>query len=242
MLPNNTIIFSNEIIALVTARGGSKGLIGKNMKPLLGKPLIGWTIETGKNCKNINRVMLSTDDEPTADYAKNVNCEVPFMRPAEFATDDASHIDVALHFLEFMQKTEDKLPKALFILQPTSPLRSSTDLEAAFAIYKEKSCDAVISVCEPPHHPFLSKKIDDNGLIHDMFELQSAHPRRQDLPLSYAPNGALFLLDVQKFLDQRKFYMEKTAAYIMPASRSVDIDTQFDFDMAEFLMQQQNRL
>ncbi|MEQ1789548.1 MAG: acylneuraminate cytidylyltransferase family protein [Rickettsiales bacterium] len=239
---NNSTVFSEEIIALLTARGGSKGLVGKNMKALLDKPLIGWTIEAAKNCKNINRIILSTDDEKTADYARNTGCEVPFMRPAEFATDNASHIDVVLHFLEFMQKNEVKLPKALFVLQPTSPLRNTEDLEAAIAIYKDKSCDAVISVCEPPHHPLLSKKIDENGIMHDMFELPSAHPRRQDLPISYAPNGALFLLDVKAFLKQHKFYMKKTGAYIMPASRSVDIDTQFDFDMAEFLMQRQNRL
>ncbi len=244
MLLKNNVEFSDRIFALITARGGSKGLVGKNIKPLLGKPLIGWTIEAAKNCKEIERVILSTDNLPIADCAAAMGCEVPFMRPDNLASDTASSADVVLHWLNFMQETEGKLPKAFFMLQPTSPLRNSNDLSNAVAMYNTGKFDAVISVAEPAHNPRIYKTVDENGMMRDMFsDFDNSHPTRQWLEQEfgkpYCPNGAIYLADTRQFLVHHKFYMEKCGAYIMPANRSVDIDTLFDFEIAEFIMQKQ---
>jgi N-acylneuraminate cytidylyltransferase/CMP-N,N'-diacetyllegionaminic acid synthase len=147
-----------RIIALVPARGGSKGLPGKNVLPLLGKPLIAWTIEQAKACSYIDRVMVTTDDDGIAAAAREFGADVPFKRPAHLATDAAKSLDVVLHALDWLEAHGDRYD-LLVLLQPTSPLRTAGDIGGALDLFISKNAGAVVSVCETDHHPYWSNTI-----------------------------------------------------------------------------------
>lgn len=223
------------MIAIIPARGGSKGLPGKNIKFLNGKPLIAYTIEAALKAKHVHRVIISTDDLEIADTAKKYGAEVPFMRPEYLATDDALAIDVYKYTLSRLSETEGTIITDFMVLQPTSPLRTATDIDKAITIFKEKDADSVISFCQE-HHPIKwHKYVTPEGKIESIFE--NTISNRQDEKPTYFPNGAVYIFK-SNILENRNYFTDKSYAYIMNRKHSVDIDTLEDFEYAEFLISQ----
>ncbi|MFH0798579.1 MAG: acylneuraminate cytidylyltransferase family protein [Pseudomonadota bacterium] len=229
-----------KIIALITARGGSKSIPRKNVKMLAGKPLIGWTVEAALQCERISRIIVSTDDQEIADVAKSFGADVPFMRPPSLAQDDSSHISVVLHALEFMRDQINVSSDYILLLQPTSPCRTAADIDNCICIAEEQSADAVVSVCEVDKHPFLTKRLRADGTLEDFVASDIQYLRRQSLPTAYATNGALYLNRCRSLVDEKTFFPKRTFPYIMPPERSIDIDTEWDLYLAGLIMTNQN--
>lgn len=227
------MIENKKIIALIPARSGSKGLPGKNLQNLAGKPLISWTIETARQCTFIDKIIVSTEDEEIARVARNAGAEVPFMRPHVLATDDAKGFDVVLHCINWFEKN-NSFYDILLLLQPTSPLRSPLDIENALKRLFEKDAGSIISVCAVEHHPYWSNELPEN-LSMKNFIKPEATVNRQDLPVFYRLNGAIYLAFTDYFKKQRGFFGTDTYAYIMPSERSVDIDSLLDLQLAEII-------
>lgn len=227
------------MIAIIPARGGSKGLPGKNIKPLSGKPMIGYTIEAALHSNKFSEVILSTDDPGIAKVAESYGASIPFMRPKELAGDTSSAIDTYIYTIDKLNKEHNYSVTEFVVLQPTSPLRISRDIDEALNIFKEKEADSVISVSEATHPPVWAKKINENGVLVNYFESNLHNKNRQEIHTAYMPNGAIFIFNFEKLKSGYGYYFEKTFPYIMPKERSVDVDDQLDFDIAEFLMGRQ---
>jgi CMP-N,N'-diacetyllegionaminic acid synthase len=229
-----------NIVALVTARGGSKGIPGKNITPVGGKPLIVWSIEAARQAGGVQRTLVSTDDPRIAEVARAAGAEVPFLRPAELAQDNSSHLSVVLHALAWLAENDHSQPDYLLLLQPTSPLRTSDDIDQAIALAGQHDADAVVSVCLAHNHPFLVKRIDAQGTLEDFLTLdRRAYLRRQDLPAAYALNGALYLIRPAILREQRTFLPQRTYPYVMPTERSLDIDDPWDLHLVRLVMEDQ---
>lgn len=235
------MINSKNVLAIIPARGGSKGLPGKNIKELCGKPLIAWCIEVAKACSSIDRVVVSTDDEDIAKVAKKYRAEVPFMRPTELASDTASTIDVILHAIDWFEKYENCQPAHILLLQPTSPLRTVEDIEGAIQTLKDKNARAVVSVCETDHHPWWSNTLPEDDCMKNFLRPEILNKRRQDLPVFYRLNGAIYLAEADYLLKHNGFFGSDTFAYKMPKECSVDIDSEIDFKLAALLFEEQGK-
>jgi N-acylneuraminate cytidylyltransferase len=224
---NTTIIgHGKNVLALIPARGGSKGLPRKNILPVGGQPLIAWTINAAKNSNVIDKLVLSSEDHEIIEIAKSWGCEVPFKRPNELAGDEAKSIDVVLHALQELPGYE-----YLILLQPTSPLRLASDIDAAFSLMFERGATSCVSVCEASQSPYLMYKLQENdgltSLLNPIFDID----RRQDLPPVYTLNGAIYIARVDQFLISKSFINQNTVAYKMPIERSIDIDRPEDFEV-----------
>jgi CMP-N,N'-diacetyllegionaminic acid synthase len=224
----------NSILALIPARGGSKGVPGKNIRLLGDKPLIAWTIEQARRCPWIDRVIVSTDDPAIADTAVGWGAEVPFLRPAELATDETKMVEVVSHALDWCGQN-DRPYEWILLLQPTSPLRDAGDIEAAAKQLEDRGADGVVSVCPCEHSPLWTNTLGPNGEMKD-FLRSEAMGNRQGLPTYYRLNGAIYLARSEYFRRCRGFFGDRTFAYIMPSERSIDIDSPLDFQIAEFLV------
>ncbi len=231
----------SKVLGIITARGGSKGIPGKNIKELAGKPLIAYTIEAAKESGIFDRVILSTDDESIAGVAKKNGCEVPFMRPAELATDSTPHIPVLQHAVEWLHAHEKYESDAVMILQPTAPLRTAIHIREAAALFESSDADSVVSVAEVPghYHPRWQFTIDDknNLAIFTGEPFSQIVRRRQDLSVTYTRNGAIYICKTNMLFDPIKpFYGDRAAAYIMKPEESVNIDTIEDWKEAEKIL------
>ncbi|AKB29022.1 Legionaminic acid cytidylyltransferase [Methanosarcina siciliae T4/M] len=228
-----------KIISIIPARGGSKGIPQKNIRLLAGRPLIAYTIDCALNSKYINRVVVSTDDEGIATISEKYGVEV-VKRPESLAQDNSPTIDAVLHVLEFLEIQNEK-HIIIVLLQPTSPLRNSQDIDNAIELFFKNTCDSVISVCESEHPPFWTYKIDDQYLKPILGDNYSKM-RRQDLPKSYILNGAIYISTVEIIQECRSFNSHKVSPYIMPSIRSVDIDDELDFIVAEYIFKMSKNL
>lgn len=224
------------MIAIIPARGGSKGLLGKNIKLLNGLPLIAYSILEAKKSKQIEKVIVSTDSEEIAEISMKFGAEVPFLRPFELASDTALAIDNYIFTIEKLKELYKKDIHEIVVLQPTSPLRTMKDIDKAIEIYFKKNADSVISITEMTHPPIWAKKITETGIIKEYFGNDIGLKNRQEIEIAFIPNGAIFILKYSLLKDKYTYYSEKTFPYIMPNNRSVDIDTQYDFEYAEFLI------
>lgn len=224
------------MIALVPARGGSKGLPGKNIKVLNGKPLIAWTIEAALGSRRIDRVIVSTDDEAIAAVGRSFGGEVPFLRPSELAQDDSLAIDNYLYTIGRLNQEYNLQTDAFAVLQPTSPLRLPEDIDAAADLFVQQEADSVVSVRELGHPAAWTKIIRPDGTLQDYFNTEEFAKNRQAYEPVYVPNGAIFVLRYSLLRKNYTYYSEKTFPYIMPRERSVDIDSEFDFQLAEWFM------
>lgn len=225
------------MLAIIPARGGSKGLPGKNIKKLDGKPLIAYTITAALNSKEITRVIVSTDDIKISEISKQYGAEVPFLRPKELATDTAKSIDTYIYTIEKLEEVENYKVNDVLILQPTSPFRTSNDIDSAINLYKLKSADSVVSYCKEDHPIIWHKYLDGEGRLESIFEGKIRN-RQEERP-SYYPNGAIYIFK-KEIIKSGIYYTKKSFAYLMPRNRSVDIDTIEDFRYAEFLIKQSN--
>ena len=224
-----------SILALIPARGGSKGIPRKNIRSICGKPLLQWAIEVALAAPSVNRVVVSTDDPEIADVACAGGAEVPFLRPSELASDTAPGIAPVLHALQQLPEVS-----AVLLLQPTSPLRRVEDVEAIVALHRQAGHDAVVSVTPSSKHPAWIFGLSPAQVLEPLMVLPDAACRQQ-LPPCYALNGALYLAS-RSFLErERSFLTSDTVGYVMPPERSVDIDNPLDWQWAEFLMHQQTQ-
>jgi CMP-N,N'-diacetyllegionaminic acid synthase len=220
-------------IAIIPARGGSKRLPGKNIKLLAGKPLIAWTIDAALDSKVFDHVFVSTDCDEIAQISKSFGAEVPFLRPAELATDEATTNDVIAHLVEWFEKEYDKDVTTVAILQPTSPLRNAQHIQEAFEVMKDKHAKAVISVCELEYPIQFCNKLADDGSMNGFIK-KSDMKRTQDLEPYYRLNGAIYFFSRDYVNKLSELYSEGTYSYQMSSRSSVDIDTEGDFSLAEY--------
>jgi N-acylneuraminate cytidylyltransferase len=219
-----------RVLAVITARGGSKGLARKNLAPFRGRPLIAWTIDAGKASTLIDQVILSSDDAEIIAVAQGLGCAAPFVRAAALATDEATSLDVVLDAVERTPGYD-----VVVLLQPTSPLRTAADIDAVIRLLE--GADTAVSVTEAPSHPFLVYRPDAQGRLAPYAEpAPGASLRRQDLPPAWSLNGAVYAARVEALRAGRAFVQPgRTRAYAMPPERSVDIDTLEDLRTAERL-------
>ncbi len=223
------------MIALVPARSGSKGVIRKNLREVAGSPLICHTLRQAKAANSIDRILVSTDDAEVAAVAEQVGgVEVPFLRPPELATDNSPAIDTYLHTAAWLE-AHDTDPSALCILLPTAPLRFPSDIDAAIALFHLKSADAVISVT-PSKPPEWTLLLAEDGRLWPCVSPAELMRNRQDQRASFQPNGSIFVLSIESLRRSRSYYTNATYGYAMPFSRSIDIDTEEDFCVAEALL------
>jgi len=222
---------SASVLAIITARGGSKGLPGKNIRLLAGKPLIAWTVEAALGAHSIERVIVSTDAPEIAEAARAAGAEVPFLRPAELATDDATSVDVLVHALEACPGHEN-----FVLLQPTSPLRTAADLDQAFARMQAVGAEGCVAVCEATEPPWLMYGTSGLGWLEPVLPPLRGGMRRQDLPPVHLLNGAFYFMRRDVFLRDRKLLTPRCIGYAMPKARSIDIDTLADFSRAEYAL------
>lgn len=225
-----------KFIGLITARGGSKGLPGKNIAPVGGQPLIAWTIAAARESK-MDRCIVSTDSEEIAAVCRAAGGDVPFLRPVALAQDDTPHIEVLLHALDWLDG-EGSTPDYLVLLQPTSPLRTAQDINTAMEMALQRYADSVISVCEAPVHPFWVRRIDESGRLKDFMDWpdNSGYLRRQILPPAYAMNGAIYVIRSTILRERKSYFTERTFGYVMPRERSLDVDTAWDLRIAEMAL------
>ncbi|MEY8214500.1 MAG: acylneuraminate cytidylyltransferase family protein [Colwellia sp.] len=223
------------MLAIIPARGGSKGLPGKNIKPLHGKPMIAYTIEAALKASSIDRVIVSTDCEEIAKLSLEYGAEVPFIRPAVLASDKSLAIDTYLHTIDWVFESTGKKVEELAVLLPTCPLRCASDIDAAYELFDKNDVNSVVSYTEEHHplhwHKYLNEKQQFINIFSDRLL------NRQAERVSYYPNGAIFLFKAE-LLKNKKYYDDSSVAYIMPRERSVDVDTLEDFNYLEYLMGQ----
>lgn len=224
-----------DMLALILARGGSSRLPRKNILELGGKPLIAWSIEAALQSQCKPRVLVSTDDQEIAKTSTRWAAEVPFLRPPELAQDDTLSMAPILHALQWLEANEQYRPDGVMLLQPTSPFRGSRDIDGAVDLMDDRQADAVVSVSPVHQHPTHLKHVDKAGRLLDA--TLNEHLRQPDLSSLYVLNGAIYLARRDVLLDQRTWYTDQTYAYVMPADRSLDIDTVFDFCVAKSMVE-----
>lgn len=228
-----------SILALIPARGGSKGIPHKNIAQIGGKPLIAWTILAAQRAGVLDRVVVSTDDSAIAQVAQDYQAEVPFLRPPELALDDTPGMLPILHAIRWLEEHQNYKPDFVMCLQPTSPLRNAKDIEAAVRLMDEKSADGVVSVAPVKQHPGWMKLVDADGRMSDYLSANEIAARRQDLLALYALNGAIYITRRGILLEKETWYTPATYAYKMPPERSVDIDSPWDLFLADMILRTQ---
>lgn len=226
---------NRKILALIPARGGSKGILRKNIRSLAGKPLINWTIEAARDSEVCERLLVSTDDREIAAIARVSGADAPFLRPVSLSTDTTTSLSVVEHAIDWLHDMRAETFSHVLLLQPTSPLRTKEDIQNAVRI-AEKTNAAVVSVCEPQQHPYLCKIVREDGTLADFIPESANFSRRQDFPPVFTLNGAIYIISVDCLRAEKTFTPEKTIPYIMPPERSLDIDTPWDFFLAEQAM------
>ncbi|MEI6807425.1 MAG: acylneuraminate cytidylyltransferase family protein [bacterium] len=224
------------ILGLIVARGGSKGVPRKNLRLVGGKPLLHWTFEAAQMSRLLTRTILSTDDEVMVAYARSERIEVPFMRPPELATDAATAVDVTLHALQWLASHESCHPDYVVLLQPTSPLRTAEDIDGCVEMAMKRGVAAVISVVESREHPCLMRTIGKDGELMPFIHTSLFESRKQDLPPVYSPNGAVYVARSEVLKERRSWHPEGALACVMPAERSLDIDTEWDLGLADMIL------
>ena len=229
---------TEEILVLIPAKGGSTRLPRKNILPLGGRPLIAWALESARVAAISERVVVSTDDEEVARIARSYGAEVPFLRPEKLSRDPAGVVDVALHALEWFERDGIGF-KTIVILLPTCPFRSSEDIQAALALFKETDARFLMSVSKFDHTPFAAMRMDDTRRLTPFFENYIGR-KSEELPVAYRPNGAIHVLDVDAFRRTKSYFSQPLIGYVMPWERSVDIDNVNDLRFAESLLSDLN--
>ena len=218
------MIRPEDILTIIPARGGSKGVPRKNIRELGGKPLIAYTIEAAIGSSFIDRFIVSTDDEEVAEISRRWGAEVPFLRPAEFASDTAKAIEVVKHALLEMEKLDNCEYKVIVYLEPPAPFKTSKDIDTCIEFFFKYNPASVVSVNEANQfHPILMKKIEEDQLKHIWKEEPEGVPRQLYEPKAYMRNGAVYVIRKENILNNI-FYGEPIVPYIMPDERSICID------------------
>lgn len=231
------MIAGQPALGVITARGGSKGLPGKNVRPLGGRPLLAWTVAAALSTPELDRVILSTDDAEIAQAGREAGCEVPFVRPAELARDDTPSIAVVLHALEQVPGYD-----WVVLLQPTSPLRTAGDISACVGRCVQSGAPAACTVSAVDKSPQWMFTLEAGGRMRRLLDQGEMVLRRQDLPPVFAPNGAVYVARTGWLREARAFITPETVAQVMPKERSWDIDTEFDLWVCDALLRRRGEL
>jgi N-acylneuraminate cytidylyltransferase len=220
-------------LVVIPARGGSKGLPGKNIKPLLGKPLIHYTIEAARQVFEDSQIMVSTDDESIKETVEQLGLKVPFIRPSELATDNSTSFEVLMHAIQYAE-TNQYYPDTLILLQPTSPLRNNIHIKEALQLF-QKEVEMVVSVKETTSNPYyVLFEENENGFL-DKSKMGN-FTRRQDCPKVWEYNGAIYIININSLKKQNSLNFNKVIKYEMDERSSVDIDTEMDWMIAEYIL------
>lgn len=222
---------NDKVLAIIPARAGSKRLVNKNIQKLNGKPLICWTIDSAKKSRYIDKIVVSTDSKEIQSLATDSGVEAPFIRPAILSNDTADSLSVLKHSIEFFKNQFEYV----ILLQPTSPLRNSDDIDNAIEIIDD-NIPAIVSVCKTEHSPLWTNVLPHNLSMKNFLKEEVKNKRAQDLPEFYRINGAIYIASINYLYANNGFLGNKTKAFVMPQKRSVDIDNIDDFNYAEFLM------
>ncbi|MEN6390249.1 MAG: acylneuraminate cytidylyltransferase family protein [Syntrophomonas sp.] len=225
----------HTLYAIITARGGSKRLPGKNIKMLCGKPLIAYSIEAALNCSYVKRCIVSTEDPKIKEVSLQYGAEV-IDRPSYLAADSTLSSAVVRHVLEEL-KSQDDVPDNFVLLQPTSPLRTSDHLSSAIERFYSSSQDCLVSITEAEHHPYKSLIYEDH-LLSPLIDKSLFEQPQQALPRAYRTNGAIYIINSAVFLQENSFFVPPVCSFEMDAMSSVDVDTELDFRFAEFLLRE----
>jgi len=225
------MINGKSFLAIIPARGGSKGVPRKNIRLLAGKPLIAWTIEEAKKSKYIDRLILSSEDEEIIDVAKDWGCEVPFKRPNELALDDTPGVDPVIHAINTLPEKYDYV----CLLQPTSPLRKVEHIDGCIEKCINNNADSCVSVTEVDKHPYWMYELNKTEILVPLFDDEKL-TRRQDAEKVYVLNGAIYIAKSDFILNEKSFVGENTSAFVMDKISSLDIDSIEDFYFADFLL------
>lgn len=217
------------------ARGGSKGVPGKNLRPLNGRPLIDYTIDAVKNAHLFDRIILSTDSIEIAAQAEKQGIDVPFMRPATLAGDTSSALDAIEHALKWVETNDKKYDYVQYIF-PTAPLRTAYDIRSGVKLLFKKQAEMVVSVCETDHPMFWSNTLPENASLKNFISKERRNTNRQNLPKTYRINGSIYVGKWEIFYNKLDWFEQNTVAYTMPKERSIDIDSIIDFELAEILL------
>ncbi len=223
-----------KILAIIPARGGSKGIPHKNVYPLAGKPLLAWTIEAAKSVRLIDKIVVSSDDDKILSVAKEYGAEA-IKRPDEISGDDSPFSSLIFHALDFLKAEGEYMPDILIYLQPTSPLRKAGDIDQALALMDEEA-DGVISAYEVDNKSLKSFIVNDDGFMEGAVNSSFPFMNRQDLPKIYMPNGAIYIIKTKSFLKTGKLFSKKTKLFLMDESKSLDIDSVEDIKKAEDIL------
>lgn len=227
------MIGGRKVLALIPARGGSKGIKDKNIINLCGKPLIAYTIEAAKNSLYIDTTIVTTDSDKIAKISSKYGAEVPFMRPAELASDSSNIIDAVLYTIENLKELCREYDD-LVLLQPTQPLRLCSHVDEALETYQNNDFKPLVSVCAVGDHPILIRSVDDNGNLQNLINVQST-VRRQDFPMFYRVNGCIYINAIST-LDINTSFNDNVIPYIMEKRQSIDIDCMEDLAIAEYYL------
>jgi CMP-N,N'-diacetyllegionaminic acid synthase len=227
------MINGKTVLAIIPARGGSKGVLRKNIRSVGGKPLIAWTIEEAKKSKFIDRLIVTSEDEEILEVARSLGCEVPFKRPLNLALDDTPGIDPVLHAMKVLPKYD-----YIVLLQPTSPLRSVEDIDGCLHFCLQNKANACVTVTDPDKSPYWMFTMKEEGFLVPLIQMESTATRRQDLPKTYALNGAVYIAKCDWLLVNQNFIGPETVAYAMPRERSIDIDSEQDIQYLDFILLQ----
>lgn len=225
-----------ELLAIIPARGGSKGLPGKNIRNLNGRPMINYTIEAAFASDYVQEVIVSTDDKDIARLSQEAGVKVPSLRPEYLATDETKIIEVIQHVLFEIENNNNCIVKNIMLLQPTSPLRNNSDIDEAYRLYIESGAESLQSVTEAPVHPYILRRIRDNQLI-PYLNNNEDNLRRQDVEPLFQLNGAIYICKRDLIINKNSIIGDYNIPYIMPLERSVDIDNLYDFKLVEFILQ-----
>jgi N-acylneuraminate cytidylyltransferase len=224
------------IVAFIFARGGSKGLPGKNILPLHGKPLIAWSIDQAKLVDRIERIIVSTDSIEIAEVARQFGAEVPFLRPADLAQDTTPEWHVWQHALNYLKETEGTLPSTMISIPTTSPLRLPCDLEKCIDEYQKGDVDAVITIREAQRSPYFNMVTKrEDGTVSLVMSSEVMIARRQDTPIVYDMTTVAYVLNPKFVLEKESLFQGRVRAVEIPVERSLDIDNLIDFKLAEVL-------
>lgn len=228
-------LINKKVLAVITARGGSKGLVNKNILELCGKPLIAWTIENALQSKFISKLVVSTDSKEISLVSKQYGAEVPFERPLALASDDASSVDVAIHALKFYED-QGICFDYLLLLEPTSPLRELTDIDQSLQkLFAEKELDALVTIGELHPNPMTAKKILGNKLV-NFIDSNISDARRQDLDVAYAPFGGIYVIKTDVLKLKKTFYPSNIGFYKIKRYQCYEIDDIYDFLSVENIL------
>lgn len=226
-----------RILAVITARGGSKGIPGKNIKLLGGKPLISYSIDAARKSNVITHTIVSTDDEKIAQIARRHGAEVPFLRPKRLARDKTPHVPVMCHAIEFMERKLGIIFDYAVILQPTSPFRTTDDIDETLRRLIRSKADSAVTLTEVGNdHPVKAKKLVD-GKVLPYMAIEPEGTRRQDFPPAYRRSGAIYAMRRDLLMKDGRLYGDNIVGYIVPSDRSVDIDSPLEWFRAKWMLE-----